>query len=168
MTGVLAQYASLDETRQAIESLREAGHLDLQVYSPVPSEELEEAMDIHSSPVGLWALIGGITGCITGLLITAGTSLAYPIVTQGKPIVSIPPFIVVMFELTILLTGIFALMAMLIHARKPAFRLAESYRTSFSVDRWGVFVPSRGSEQSRVETIVREAGAVDVEVEVHR
>ncbi len=165
MSGVLAQYASLQETREAIERLRDAGHLDLQVYSPVPSEELEEAMGIHSSPVGLWALIGGITGCATGLLITAGTSLAYPLVTQGKPIVSIPPFIVVMFELAILLTGIFALMAMLIHARKPSLRLADTYRPAFSVDRWGIFVPSENGQHGEVETLVRDTGAVDVEVQ---
>jgi hypothetical protein len=99
-TGLIAQYGSLESTRQAIESLRGAGFEELEVYSPFPAPELEEAMGIHSSPVRLWALIGGITGCTLGFLLPAGASLAYPMVTQGKPIVAIPVFIVIMFELT--------------------------------------------------------------------
>jgi hypothetical protein len=166
MSGLLAQYTTLGETEGAIRRLREAGHTDLEVWSPVPAPGLEEAMDIHGSPVGRWALIGGMTGCITGLLLTAGTSLGYPMVTQGKPIVSIPPFIVVMFELTILLTGIFALMAMLVHARRPQLELSAYYRPEFSVDRFGVFVSVDEWSRSEVEQLVRDAGAVKVETDL--
>ncbi|MFQ5679984.1 MAG: DUF3341 domain-containing protein [Gemmatimonadota bacterium] len=165
MSGLLAHFERLDDTRRAIERLREAGHVELEVFSPIPSPELEEAMEIHSSPVGMWALIGGITGCTTGILLTAGTSLAYPLVTQGKPIVSVPVFIVVMFELTILLTGIFALFSMLVHARRPKLSLSPNYRPHFSVDRWGVFVPLAAEhDRSQAERLVRENGAVEVEV----
>lgn len=164
-SGVLGQYDSLHGTVEAIETLRAAGHTDLQVFSPIPAPEIEEAMDIHSSPVGMWALIGGITGCTTGLLLTAGTSLGYPLVTQGKPIVSIPPFIIFMFELTVLLTGIFGLVALLVHTRRPVIKLDPSYRTSFSVDRWGVFVPADDGSRSEAEKLVRETGALDIEVQ---
>ena len=133
------------------------------VYSPIPSEELEGAMGITSSPVGLWALIGGLTGCTTGLLLTAGTSLAYPLVTQGKPIVSIPPYIVVMFELTVLLTGIFSLFAMLVHARRPKLRLAATYRPEFSVDRWGIFIPVAADRRADVERLVADTGPISIE-----
>lgn len=164
MSGVLAQYASLRETVAAIERLRAAGHTELEVFSPVPAPELEEAMDIHSSPVGKWALIGGITGCITAFLLATGTSVAYPLVTQGKPLVSLPAFIVVMFELTVLLTGIFALVTMLTHARLPTLTLSPNYRRTFSVDRWGIFVPADGDRRREAERILRDTGAVDVEV----
>jgi len=165
MSGVLAQYDTLHGTVEAIERLRGAGHLDLEVFSPIPAPEIEEAMDIHTSPVGLWALVGGITGCTTGLLLAAGTSLGYPLVTQGKPIVSLPPFVVFMFELTVLLTGIFSLVALLVHARRPVMKLDPNYRTAFSVDRWGVFIPAAGDGRSEAERLARETGAVDVEVQ---
>ena len=164
MDGLLAQYDSQTETRHAIEALREAGFEQLEVFSPVPAPELEEAMGIHTSPVRRWALLGGITGCVTGFLLTSGTSLAYPLVTQGKPIVSIPPFIVIMFELTILLTGIFALVGMLVHARKPSLKLASAYRERFSVDRWGVHVQVPEEERDRAEETLRSTDAVELEV----
>jgi len=164
MSGVLAQYDTLHGTIEAIGRLRAAGHKDLKVFSPIPSPELEEAMDIHSSPVGQWMLVGGITGCITGLLLTSGTSLGYPLVTQGKPVVSLPPFVVFMFELTVLLTGIFGLVALLVHTRRPVIHLDSSYRTDFSVDRWGVFVNADGERRTEAERLVRDTGAIDVEV----
>ncbi len=164
MSGVLAQYDTLHGTVEAIERLRAEGHTDLEIFSPIPSPEIEEAMDIHDSPVGRWALVGGITGCVTGLLLTAGTSLGYPLVTQGKPLVSLPPFVVFMFELTVLITGIFSLVALLVHTRRPVIRLDPNYRTAFSVDRWGVFVPADGERRTEAERLVRETGAVDVEV----
>lgn len=164
MSGILAQYDTLPATRRAIERLREVGHDELEVFSPIPAPDLEEALGIESSPVRLWALIGGITGCTTGFLLTSGASLAYPLVTQGKPILSIPPFIVVMFELTILFTGIFTLFAMLIHARRPTLRLSPNYREAFSVDRWGIYVPVDERRRDEVERLVRDTGPVEVEV----
>jgi len=163
-TGLIAQYGSMESTRKAIESLRGAGFEELEVYSPIPAPELEEAMGIHSSPVRLWALIGGITGCTLGFLLPAGASLAYPMVTQGKPIVAIPIFIVIMFELTVLLTGIFALFSMLVHARKPKLSLPSTYRREFSVDRWGIFVATGTDLRSEAERVVGETGPVSVEV----
>ena len=161
--GVIAEYGSMDSTRDAIKALRDAGFKKLEVYSPIPAPELEEAMGIFHSPVRLWALIGGITGCTLGFLLPTGASLAYPLVTQGKPIVSIPPFIVVMFELTVLLTGIFSLFAMLVHARRPKLRLASTYRPEFSVDRWGIFVSVSPDRRADAERLLAETGPISVE-----
>jgi len=166
MSGILAHYDSLGGTREAIESLREAGYRDLEIFSPIPAPELEEAMDIHSSPVGRWSLLGGITGLVGGYLLTAGTSLSYPMVTQGKPIVSLPPFIIIMFEMTILLTGIFTLVGLLVHARKPVVKLAPQYREAFSVDRWGIYLPAGADEMEEAERAVRSTDPVEVETEV--
>ena len=163
-SGVLAQYDTLHGTVAAIERLRTAGHTDIEVFSPIPAPEIEEAMDIHSSPVRIWALVGGITGCTTGLLLAAGTSLGYPLVTQGKPIVSFPPFVIFMFELTVLLTGIFGFIALLVHTRRPVINLDPNFRASFSVDRWGIFVAADGDGRLQAEQLVRETGALEIEV----
>lgn len=164
MSGILAQLESLGATRKAIERLREAGHSDMEVYAPFPAPELEEAMGIVASPVGRWALIGGITGFLTAMFLTGLTALAYPLVTQGKPILSWPAYFVIMFEMTILFTGLFGFLGVLHHARKPG-RLAPHYRTTFSVDRFGVFVRAApGADQSSVEKLLRDMGAVEAEV----
>lgn len=162
-TGVVAQYGSLGAATRAVERLRAEGFEDLEVFSPIPAPELEEAMGIHGSPVRRWALIGGITGCLTGLLLTSLTSLAYPLITQGKPIVAIQPFIVIMFELTILLTGIFALLGMLVHGRLPSLRLSPHYRKAFSEDRYGVYVAAEPHRRAEAESVVLATEPLEME-----
>lgn len=162
--GVLARFAELGKTEDAVERLREAGHHQMKVFSPFPAPSLEKAKGVNFSPVKRWALIGGITGCLTGWLLTSGTQIAYPLVTQGKPIVSVPAFIIVMFELTILLTGIFAFIGMLVHGRRPQVGMSDEYRPEFSVDRFGVFVPvGAGPGRRDVIDVMEDAGAVEIE-----
>lgn len=163
MSGIVAQYETLGATRAAIERLREAGHADLEVFAPFPAPELEEAMGIVSSPVRRWALIGGITGFATATALTALTSLAYPLITQGKPILSWPAFFVIMFEMTILLTGLFGFAGVLFHTHRSRRRISAGYRETFSVDRFGVYVVDAGAGKGDLETLLRDAGAVAVE-----
>jgi len=164
MSGILAQFDTLGATKTAIERLRAEGHSDLDVYSPFPTQELEEALGIVSSPVRRWALIGGITGFATAMALTGLTAIAYPLVTQGKPILSWPAYFVIMFEMTILFTGLFGFLGVLHHARKPG-RLPAQYRKEFSVDRYGVYVEAAAAaEQSGIESLLRDQGAVEAEV----
>ncbi len=163
MRGILAQYDTLGATRAAIERLREAGHADFDVFSPFPAPELEEAMGITSSPVRRWALIGGITGFVTATALTGLTALAYPLVTQGKPILSWPAFFVIMFEMTILFTGLFGFAGVLFHTWRSRRRLSPGYRDAFSVDRFGVYLPDAGTRTSELESLFEETGAVAVE-----
>ncbi|MEN8143519.1 MAG: DUF3341 domain-containing protein [Gemmatimonadota bacterium] len=163
MSGILAQYSSLGDTQRAIERLRAAGYHDLEVFSPIPAPGLEEALGITSSPVRRWALVGGITGFVTAVALTALTALAYPLVTQGKAIVSLPAYFIIMFEMTILFTGLFGLLGLLHHTRKPARRLAAEYREAFSVDRFGILVISP-EDAAAAEQLVRETGPEDVEM----
>jgi len=163
MSGILAHYDTLGATRAAIERLREAGHSDLDVFSPFPAPELEEAMGIESSPVRRWALIGGITGFATATALTGLTALAYPLVTQGKPILSWPAFFVIMFEMTILFTGLFGFAGVLFHTHRSRKRLSAGYREVFSVDRFGVYLRDAGANMSEIEALLQDTGAIEIE-----
>ncbi len=164
MSGILAQFDTLGATKKAIERLRAEGHSDMEAFSPFPAPELEEALGIVSSPVRRWALIGGITGFATAVALTGLTAIAYPLVTQGKPILSWPAYFIIIFEMTILFTGLFGFLGVLHHTRKPG-RLPAHYRTEFSVGRFGVYVPAApGAEQGGIEQLLRDAGAVEAEV----
>ena len=163
MSGILAEYESVGAAIAGVRRLREAGHEDLDVFSPIPHPALEEAMGIVSSPVRRWALIGGITGFTTAVALTGLTSLAYPLITQGKPLLSWPAYFVIMFELTILFAGLFGFAGVLYHTHRSRKRLSPAYRSSFSVDRYGVYVPGGGDG---IEEIMWDTGAVAVVREV--
>ena len=90
MASVLGVLTTPAYTVGAIESLRGAGFDDLEVFSPIPSHEIEHAFDSSPSPVRRWTLIGGLSGVSLGYLMTIWMSYDWELVIGGKPFASIP------------------------------------------------------------------------------
>jgi len=161
--GVLGAFRHVDAAADAIRQLKEMGHRDLTVYTPVPNHEIADAVGHPVSPVRLWTLIGGLTGCASGFAMTLWMSYDYPLVVGGKSIGSVPPYIVIAFELTILFGALSTITGLIWHAfmdRKPA-----AYDPRFSNDHIGIFVPCAADRRSAVEQLLRTSGATEVRVE---
>ncbi len=161
--GVLAAYKHVDAATEAIRELREMGYRDFTVYTPVPNHEVENAIGHTSSPVRMWTLIGGLTGCISGFAMTLWMSYDWPLVVGGKPIGSVIPYVVIAFELTILLGALATLMGVAFHSwrnAKPAV-----FDGRFTDDLIGVFVPCPVERRDAVQQLLRGAGAEEVRVE---
>jgi molybdopterin-containing oxidoreductase family membrane subunit len=161
---VLGIFAHVDAAVRAIQVLRGRGLTDLTVYSPVPVEEVEEAVEQGKpvSPVRMFTLVGGLTGTLTGFGLTIWSSLKWNLVVGGKPVVSIPPFVIIAFELTILLGGLCTLLGLLVLGRLPKFRRSPTYDAGFSVDRFGVAVRCSPEMADAARECLREAGAQEV------
>jgi hypothetical protein len=163
VSGVVAAYRHVDAAADAIRRLKEMGHGDLTVYTPVPNHEIADAVGHPVSPVRLWTLIGGLTGCLTGFALTLWTSYDYPIVVGGKPLGSLLPYVVIAFELTILFGALATIAGLVVHVilgARPA-----AYDPRFSDDHIGVFVPCPVERRPEVEQLLKRAGAVDVRIE---
>jgi molybdopterin-containing oxidoreductase family membrane subunit len=158
-------FAEEDACLHGIAAVRRAG-LELgHVFSPFPSERIVEAVDRRPSPVRLWVLLGGIAGCLSGFWLTIGLSLEYPHRTAGMPIVSIPPFVIIAFELTILFGALSGLLGFLVHGRFPQLAPVRGYDVRFSADRFGVVVECPLTDRPQVERLLRQAGASEVTCE---
>jgi molybdopterin-containing oxidoreductase family membrane subunit len=164
-TPVLGIFAHVDTTVRAIGELRRQGFGAVSAYSPVPLEEIEEALTGHGlpkSPVRLFTLIGALTGTTSGFALTIWSALKWNLITGGKPVVSIPPFVVIAFELTILLGGLCTLLGLLVTAPLPRFGLAPHYDPRFTCDRFGVQVECPPEQVRQVTELLRSAGAEEV------
>lgn len=159
--GVLGAFIHLDGAVEAIRGLRARGHHDLTVYSAAPNHEIEEALEHKISWVRLFTLIGGLTGCSAGLAMTYWMSYDWPVLVGGKPIATVPPYVVIMFELTVLLGSLFTVWGVAILAlRKPTTGIAYSER--FTDDQIGIFVPCAADRAADVEALLKQAGSVEV------
>lgn len=159
--GLLAAFEHVDAAADAIRALRARGFRNLVVYSAAPNHEVEEALGHRVSPVRLFTLIGGLTGCAAGFGVTLWMSYDWPVLLGGKPIGSIPPYIVIAFELTILCGALstvaaVGLFSVLLRKRGAA------YDPRFSDDQIGIFVPARAEQSGALEQLLRSAGAVEV------
>lgn len=161
--GVLGVYQHLDAAVDAIRQLKAGGHRDLTVYSPIPRHELEEALDQPISPVRMFTLVGGIAGCAAGAWLTLYMSYDWPLVVGGKPVGSIPPYVVIMFEMTILFGALSTLLGIVFNALLAARRRgAIAYDPRFSNDRFGIFVPCGADRAAAVESLLKASGAEEV------
>ncbi|MFN2572575.1 MAG: DUF3341 domain-containing protein [Gemmatimonadales bacterium] len=161
--GVLGVFGHLDTTLQAIQRLRAGGRADFTVYSPIPRHEIEDALGQPVSPVRIFTLIGGIAGCAIGAWITLWMSNDWPLVVGGKPIGAIPPYVVIMFEMTILFGALTTVLGIVLNALFAARRIGRiQYDPRFTNDRFGIFVPAPAAEAGKVESLLREAGADEV------
>ncbi|HEV8381345.1 MAG TPA: DUF3341 domain-containing protein [Gemmatimonadales bacterium] len=161
--GVLGVFAHLDATLDVIKRLRAAGHTDFTVYSPIPRHEIEAALGQPVSPVRMFTLIGGIAGCSIGAWLTLWMSADWPLVVGGKPVGSIPPYVVIMFEMTILFGALATILGILFNSAFAARRAGTiMYDPRFTNDRFGIFVPAEGGKSAAVEKLLRDAGAEEV------
>ncbi|MEO8200233.1 MAG: DUF3341 domain-containing protein [Gemmatimonadota bacterium] len=161
VSGVLASFSQVDAATDSIRTLRGQGRKDLTVYSAAPNHEIEAAMEHTVSPVRMFTLIGGITGITAGLCMTFWMSLDWPLLVGGKPIATVPPYVVIMFELMVL-CGSLSTVAGLIILSILKRRKGALYDPRFTDDRIGVFVPCRREEFTAVESLLRKAGAEEV------
>ena len=162
--GVLASFVHVDAAADAIRALRARGMRDLVVYSAAPNHEIEEALDHRVSPVRLFTLIGGLTGCAAGFGMTLWMSYDWPVLVGGKPIGSIPPYVVIAFELTILMGSLITVAAVALFSILMG-RRGVPYDPRFSDDTIGIFVPATQHLARQVEQMMRSAGAVEVRYE---
>lgn len=158
---LLAVYADARSAAHAIAALRERGLTRIESFSPLFDPQLQAALAARPSAVRAFTLAGGVLGGASGLALTVWTSLAWPLMTGGKPIVSLPPFLIIAFELTILFGALAALFGFLIQARLPR-GTAAAYDPRFSEDRYGVLVTASADEAAPARELLGAAGAEEV------
>jgi hypothetical protein len=132
--GLMAEFNDPNELVAAAHQARHEGYRRMDAYSPLPIEELHEAIGFPQTKLPLIVLIGGIVGCLSGYLLQYWVStMAYPINVGGKPLHSWPAFIPVTFECTILGAALAAVFGMLALNGLP-----QPYHPVFNVPRFAL------------------------------
>jgi len=94
----------------------------IDIRAPHPVHHLEDVLKTKPSSVRKFVLIGGLLGAFTGYAFTAYTSLDWPLIIAGKPMVSIPPYTIIAFELMVLFGALSGFIGLLVTSRMPAIR----------------------------------------------
>ena len=159
---ILGTFAFEEDFLAAAKNLKSAGFDNISLLSPFPLEEAQEVLGLGKSPVRRFSLAGAIIGAIFGFAMAAGTSLVFILPTGGRAIITIPPFLIITYEMTILFGVLFTLLGFHFVSGLPAWR-DRPYTSSASIDRFVVVVNGATSEQvARAEAIIREAGADEI------
>ena len=160
-SAVLATFETIGAVNAAVNRLRQAGLRQITRYSPVHIDELQGDIAIVQSRIGFLALGGAVIGATTGLLLTMGTSLQWPLITGGQPIISLPPFFVISFELTILFGVLATVLGMLWGISRNRIN-PKIYHSRFSADRFGLQVVCAEDQVASVKNLLSAVGAEEV------
>ena len=158
ITGV---YTYMDDCITAVK-LAQKSNLKYRIYSPVPNHELEDLTNPGKSPVRYFTGFGAIFGITAGFTLAIWTSLDYPMRVSAKDIVSVPGFVVIGYEWTILFGGIFTLLALLIFCRLPNFFNSKVEHPSFTQDKFGIVVNCESSKAKEIKEELIKIGADEV------
>lgn len=160
---ILALYDSADYAAEAGEALDRAGvsknDYDFLTDTPYPEGALGERHNSHRLYV--FPLVGAAIGLSVAILLTAGTQISYPLVTGGKPILSLPPMAIISYEGTMLGAILFTVLGIIFESRLPS--LAKNiYDDRITEGLIGVVVDCEETDIDRMEQILTQAGAVDI------
>jgi len=159
---ILGTFAFEEDFLAAAKNLTASGFDNISLLSPVPLEEAQEILGLDKSPVRHFSLAGAIIGAISGFAMAAGTSLVFILPTGGRAIITIPPFLIITYEMTILFGVLFTLLGFHFISGLPAWR-DRPYLSSASIDKFVVVVEGIAAEQvEEAEAIIRQAGAEEI------
>ena len=161
------------DERDLLAAAREFRDLDIDVveaYSPYPIHGLDEVLGIRPSRLPWVTLVAGATGLSIGLWFqywASGTN--WPLDVGGRPFDSLPAFMVIAFEMTILLAGLATAAALCARSRLwPGQTWDEAFATTTDSEMALVVAEDDARYESGThERILRESGAVSTREEVY-
>ena len=108
----------LDKLKELLEAGVPAKKIN--IFTPYHVHGVEETLKLAQSRVRFFALFGALLGIIAGFAFTIFTVYHWPLITSGKPLISIPPFIIIAFATTILIGSLATFSGFLILAALPS------------------------------------------------
>ena len=160
---VIGLFTLEDAAADAMDALRSAGfsegEFEVLTGVPYPEGTFGEAEPVHR--LFRFPLLGAAAGFTVGLAFTVATQLAFPVVTGGKPILSIPPMAIIMYELTLLGAILFTVGGIIFESRLPRLFMG-AYDPRITEGYIGIAVTTEEERIARAEEVMRGAGAEDI------
>ena len=161
-THVLGLFGTPDDALAAAGQIKAAGLNTPELMSPIPLEGVEEVLGEKRSVIKRFTLIGACCGGLSGFALAAGTAVMYVHPTAGRPIITIPPFLIITYELTILFGILATVLGFFISSKLPAIR-ERIYAPATAIDKFAVTVQcNAAADLQRASDILRNAGAEEV------
>jgi hypothetical protein len=115
------RFDSKEEFLEKLEELVKKGVKPnaITTLTPFHVHEAEHIMKTKPSELRFFTLVGALAGFFLSFIFIIYTVLDWPLITGGKSLVSIPAFIIIAFECTILIGGIVSLLGFLHLNRLP-------------------------------------------------
>ena len=160
---ILGLFDNADSAADATDVLLEAGatqdDFDVLTGSPYPEGAFGEKDPVHH--IYVFPIIGVLMGLTMALVLTAGTQVAYPMVTGGKPILAFPAMTIICYEGTLLGAVLFTIIGIIFESRLPRLRL-DPYDARINEGYIGLLVTTEEEKLDDMERALIRGSALEV------
>lgn len=149
-----------------IKKVRTSGLKIHEVFSPFPVHGIDDALGLKRSRLPRAAFLFGLTG--TSLALTMQIWMLgydWPMIIGGKNFASLPPFIPVTFELTVLLSALGMVATFMIVSNLAPYKWPRQFDIRSTDDKHVMAIDlalNSGKSKDEITRILREAGASEV------
>ena len=163
-----ATFDSMAALMAAVKWLREQGYSSIELYSPYPPEHADDLLGLERPNISRYVLAAGLGGAALGFIAQwYPNAWDYPINAGGRPLLSLPAWVPITFELGVLFAAFAAVIALLVSCGlpklwDPLFEIEGSWR--ITTDQYWLTLDSTDThfEPARTVREVRSLGAIEV------
>jgi hypothetical protein len=161
---ILGLFQQPEPAADAMDGLKEAGFelgtFDVLTGTPYPEGAFGEHVPQHR--LFRFPAFGAIIGFTLSVFLTSVTQLAYPMVTGGKPILSVFAMLIIMYEMTMLAGVIATVIGIIFESRLPNMKPG-IYDTRITEGWIGVVITfDDDSKVADAESVLNKAGALEI------
>ncbi len=163
---VVGVFNDEDVLLSAVKKIRGNGVKIHEVYSPFPVHGLDEQLGYKRTRLPIAAFLFGMTGTSLALIMQIGMlGFDWPMIIGGKDFWSIPPFIPVTFELTVLLSALGMVATFMIVSDMKPYKWPRQFDLRSTNDKHIMAIDlatNTGKSKDELTRILKDAGAEEV------
>ncbi|MCD9017450.1 DUF3341 domain-containing protein [Parachryseolinea silvisoli] len=149
-----------------IQKVRTSGLKIHEVFSPFPVHGIDDALGLKRSRLPRAAFLFGLTGTTLALTMQIWMlGYDWPMIIGGKNFASLPPFIPVTFELTVLLSALGMVATFMIVSDLKPYKWPRQFDIRSTDDKHVMAIDlalNSGKSKDEIARILRDAGASEV------
>lgn len=164
---VVGVFDDEDVVLSAITKVRQSGIRIHEVYSPFPIHGIDTALGYKKSRLPIAAFLFGLTGTTLALLMQIWMmGYDWPMIIGGKNFWSLPPFIPVTFELTVLLSALGMVGTFMIVSDLKPYKKPRLFDHRITDDRhvMAIDLAVNAKNKEEVSALLKDAGALEVNI----
>ena len=162
---IVGIYDHEDEVKSAVKSIRDGGAKIHEVYSPYAIHGMDDLLGYKMSRLPKASFLFGMTGTILafGTLWTM-MGIDWPMIIGGKNFASVPPFIPVTFEFTVLLAAFGMVFTFFIVSNLKPWARPQIFDKRITNDKFAIVIDLDRNKlsQAEVKSLLQGTGAEEI------
>ncbi len=162
---ILGVYSDEDILLKAIKKVRGAGIKIEEVFSPFPVHGIDEALGYKRSKLTIVAFMFGALGTTLALTMQFWMlGVDWNMIIGGKNFASLPTFVPVTFELTVLLSALGMVGTFFVRSNLKPYKKPRIFDIRITDDKhvMAIDIASNTSAKDAISKVLRENGAIEV------